>query len=218
VRIGWTAGGVESTQVVTLAEAEARVSFHVDRPPDWIAVDPEFDVLRRIHTAEIPPALSRVLGADSAVAIIAAGLDPALEEAYRAVALEWQKGNRLGIVQESDLPQGGAAPEVPAWYLGAGPRALAQVGALPRTARREGAWMVAGTDVPVGHGVVLAGTAPEHPERAWGMVEGSSPRQIAALGRKVPHYGKYGYLVFEEDRNVAKGSWEITASPLRATL
>ena len=37
---------------------------------------------------------------------------------------------------------------------------------------------------------------------------------VAAIARKVPHYSKYGYLVFEGDRNVEKGSWETGASPL----
>ena len=34
------------------------------------------------------------------------------------------------------------------------------------------------------------------------------------ISTKVPHYGKYSYLVFEHARNVAKGTWPVTQSPL----
>ena len=34
------------------------------------------------------------------------------------------------------------------------------------------------------------------------------------IGAKVPHYGKYSYLVFQGPRNRAKGIWDADASPL----
>jgi len=40
---------------------------------------------------------------------------------------------------------------------------------------------------------------------------------ISVLARKLPHYSKYGYLAFdtEEVRNVLKGQWSVSHSPLR---
>ena len=35
-----------------------------------------------------------------------------------------------------------------------------------------------------------------------------------AVSAKVPHYGKYSYLVFEGTRNRAKGTWDADSSPL----
>jgi hypothetical protein len=39
---------------------------------------------------------------------------------------------------------------------------------------------------------------------------------LPGLARKLPHYGKYGYLGFEgpEPTNVAKGEWLVARSPL----
>ena len=34
------------------------------------------------------------------------------------------------------------------------------------------------------------------------------------IGVKVPHYGKYSYLVFEGSRNRVKGTWDAASSPL----
>jgi hypothetical protein len=174
-------------------------------------------VLRRIHPAEIPPALSRTLGADSAVVVIASGLAPDLAGAYDALAREWAGGEKIAILREDALPTGFAAG-VPAWYLGLGPLARAQMAGLPSVRRDPQGWSLAGVSYPSGHGVVLAGGPADQPSRAWSLLDGTTADQIRALGRKVPHYGKYGYLVFEGDRNVAKGSWDVVASPLRASL
>jgi hypothetical protein len=34
------------------------------------------------------------------------------------------------------------------------------------------------------------------------------------VARKIPHYGKYSYLVFRGDRNREKGVWPVVSSPL----
>jgi hypothetical protein len=43
---------------------------------------------------------------------------------------------------------------------------------------------------------------------------------VPGLARKLPHYGKYGYLAFTgaEPENVAKGSWRPVGSPLERIL
>lgn len=41
-----------------------------------------------------------------------------------------------------------------------------------------------------------------------------SPSAAAAVGRKIPHYGKYGYLVFTDGENKSKGTWEPADSPV----
>lgn len=41
---------------------------------------------------------------------------------------------------------------------------------------------------------------------------------LPRLGQLIPHYGKYSYLVFEGSKNVAKGQWEVTDSPLKIDL
>jgi hypothetical protein len=38
--------------------------------------------------------------------------------------------------------------------------------------------------------------------------------EASVVARKIPHYGKYSYLVFQGGNNQAKGIWPVTASPL----
>jgi hypothetical protein len=63
--------------------------------------------------------------------------------------------------------------------------------------------------------VVLALPDPARDERAYGLVFPQDPEAATALGRKLPHYGRYGYLLFDGERNVDKGSWVVRSSPLR---
>jgi aminopeptidase N len=234
VRIGWangnltgspvgtaagrTAAAAETTQVIELSGGEAACVFKTRRAPDWVAVDPDFDVLRRIDPAEIPAAISRTLGADTAVAVVASGLSTEMAESYRKAARSWAEGTKLGIVSEDDLR--GKLPDVPAWLLGVGPlaRRLAaerrDPGTIPPSSPGAG-WKVAGTDQAPGRGIVIAGGIPP---RSWTLVEAPDADAAAAIARKMPHYGKYSYLVFDGGTNVAKGAWDVLDSPLRASL
>ena len=220
VCVGWSEPPGDTTVVMDLSEAAGDFSVHVRRRPAYIAVDPDFDVLRRIDPAEIPPALSRTLGADTAVVVIADGLPPELAAAYESLAVVWDAGAKLRLLHEADFGVAAAFPELPAWLFGLGPLAKRFVAGLGGDVCRapasgEAGWEVAGVRYPAGHGIVLAGGASTNP---WTLIDGTSASQIAAIGRKLPHYGKYSYLVFENGTNTAKGSWEVRTSPLRASL
>ena len=76
-------------------------------------------------------------------------------------------------------------------------------------------WIIAGSEQPAGRDAVIAGGTPAQP---WTLVDVAAADGIATVGRKIPHYGKYSYLLFEGGKNVAKGSWDVKSSPLRATF
>ena len=52
------------------------------------------------------------------------------------------------------------------------------------------------------------------------LVSIDNKEAVQGLARKLPHYGKYSYLVFEgtEPTNIAKGEWSSTNSPLIAKI
>ena len=56
------------------------------------------------------------------------------------------------------------------------------------------------------------------PEIPWTVVLPVEAAVVEALGRKLPHYGRYSYLVFDGDTNVSKGNWIVETSPLRLNL
>ena len=58
----------------------------------------------------------------------------------------------------------------------------------------------------------------EQPEIPWTVVLPADAAVVEALGRKLPHYGRYSYLVFDGETNVRKGNWIVETSPLRLNL
>jgi hypothetical protein len=77
-----------------------------------------------------------------------------------------------------------------------------------------------GTAVTAESSVVVTARQPDHPDAAIAFLATAKPKAIAGLGRKVPHYDRYSYLVFEGDepKNVAKGEWPVVGSPLSVLL
>ena len=238
VRVSFAGG--DSTWQVALAAGSLDWSVLVPAKPVRLAVDPDFDIARRIDRHEIPPSLSRTLGADTVAVVIASGLTPEIDAACRALAAEWAKGQALTVYEEAALANGWT-PRRAAWYLGLGPAARALVAGLPevRLTDREGlsggggatdrptsggrgsglsSWTIVGASCPDTCSVVLTGDFPGGGDASWALIAPSDPAGLAAVGVKVPHYGKYGYLVFRGASVVQKGSWAEIPSPLVVDL
>jgi hypothetical protein len=237
VRVSFAGG--DSTWQVPLAAGTLPWTAVVPGRPVRLAVDPDFEVARRIDRHEIPPSLSRTLGADTVAVVIASGLAPEIDAACRTLAAEWAKGQALTVYEEAALANGWT-PHRAAWYLGLGPAARLLVAGLPEVRladpERPGAggardrapiggggsglrsWVIAGVSCPDTCSVVLTGEYPGGGDASWTLIAPSDPAGLAAVGIKVPHYGKYGYLVFRGASVVQKGSWAEIPSPLVVDL
>jgi hypothetical protein len=117
----------------------------------------------------------------------------------------------------------GRAPEIKsvyAWLMGEGEtldRMLAGAG---------GQIEIAGDRVTIdgapyslaGRTLVCALRNPGEPSMGIGVVLSQDVTSLRAIAPRLPHYGSYSYLIFDKDKPVVKGVWEIGESPLRANL
>ena len=71
-----------------------------------------------------------------------------------------------------------------------------------------------------GRSLVAVARHPHNPDSVVIQVAASSEAAANALARKLPHYGKYSWLVFagDEATNEAKGEWPIGDTPLAGNL
>ncbi|MBN2492115.1 MAG: M20/M25/M40 family metallo-hydrolase [Planctomycetes bacterium] len=226
VPVGLVLEGRREAVVVRLEldDREAALETVVPARPLRVALDPEFDVFRRLDRREIPPTVGQLFGAERLVLIVPAGGDAALRDAYRAAAETWVRGlaGRPRIVSEDELDALPADSAV--WVLGSENRwrepvaaAVRDFGAgLDAAVVRFGAESVPRAD----HSFVFTAGHPEDPELAVGWIGADRPDALAGLARKLPHYGKYSWLGFAgaEPANVAKGEWPATGSPLMKDL
>jgi hypothetical protein len=188
--------------------------------PRSLRVDPDFDVMRWLHREEIPPVLSQTLGADTIAIIVASEGPPEILSAYRELAARWDAEKGVGVFADGEVSVDALA-SVTTWLFGettlagafsaAGPEGsdLARIG---ETLTGESAFP------PARHSLVATKRHPRDPERSWTWLHLASAGDADAIGRKIPHYGRYSYLFFDGAQNVGKGFWTIEASPLTAVF
>lgn len=206
--------GSNSTVSLSLSDATGSLELPAEPRIVTIEVDPDFEVMRRLDRAEIPSTLSETLGADSISFIIAEGLTPEVRAAYRTLADEWASGKPAEILEEPLL---GTRPKHATWFLGAGSTFREVLPSVPEANAPTGSdgWILGSDRAPGGAGVVIAGRSPWRADRSWSALLAVDAAAVKTLGSKVPHYGKYSYLVVENAKTTVKGVWKRTASPLR---
>ena len=81
-----------------------------------VDVDPEFNLFRRLHWAEIPPSLGNAFGAENVMIVLPTNTSAALKKRYGDLAKRWSTRDNFTVVKDSavgDLPKDGAV-----WVLG----------------------------------------------------------------------------------------------------
>jgi len=206
--------------------AGERLEWDWDLParPLRVDVDPEFDLMRRLHPEEIPPALSGVFGAPRIAVVLPAAAGERARSAYRALARSWGESGNVDLEilrddQLEELPRGRAV-----WVFGWENRLLDRLG--PALTAYGAALDGSGAQLPglalprEGNAVALGLRNPEEPSQGIGVFAADRPDLVPMLGRRLPHFHKYSYLAFEGEQstNTLQGRWPVVNSPLTIQL
>ncbi|MCF6360440.1 MAG: hypothetical protein L3J29_06720 [Cyclobacteriaceae bacterium] len=208
-------------KTVSMNKKEQQFSFNFDQKPLKIEVDPQFNIMRRLDRKEVPASLSQVYGSKQSALIIPATGEH--QEAYKELATTWKatqeaQGKTTEIILDADIE---AIPtDKSVWVLGYGNKfntndlqtSYASVFNAEKN-KKIG-------DLDKNGALVYAIPNPNNLAQSVGFVGAHSDASIKALARKLPHYGKYGYLGFEGDgaTNVLKGSLPALDSPLNVRI
>lgn len=205
-------------------EMDARIaafSTVLNARPARIAVDPRFDSFRTLAEGEATATLSNLFGAERGLILVPADAPAPLREAYQQLADAWQRGQPGWSVALDN-----AYAELPAdratWLLGWDNRWLSDLAELGTT---QGSFVVDRAQrrfrlLDDDHEDPIPVIATDRDGQPLGWIGASSAEAVAGLTRKLPHYGKYGYLLFEGSAptNVAKGQWPAGESSLSRWL
>jgi hypothetical protein len=209
---------------VRLDARRATVELELPARPLRLDIDPQFDVFRRLHRNEIPPAISQAMGAGQLLIVLPDAAPARLKSAYAALARGWQTGQpgRIEVVADNDLEQ--LPDDRSVWLFGWQNRfrsLLGQALADYDYADQATTVQIEGTTLNHDeHAVVVMGRRTSSPDHALGWLAAGQPAALPGLGRKLPHYGKYSYLAFtgEAPDNVLKGQWPVVHSPLSVAV
>jgi aminopeptidase N len=214
--------GREQAWQTTVRLDAKRTVIELDLParPLQLDVDPQFDIFRRLHRNEIPPAISQALGAERLLIVLPAGAPAKFRSGYETLAYGWQadQPGRIEVVVDNELESLPADRSV--WLLGWHNRfrpLLARALADYDYADLETIVQIAGTRLnEEEHDIVVMARRAGNTDHALGWLAAGQATSLPGLQRKLPHYGKYSYLAFtgEAPDNILKGQWPVVNSPL----
>lgn len=204
--------GHTETQWLDLNTAQQTFKLAYAQKPLAVAVDPNFELLRIPALDEVPAALNILYNAQPKTFVIArqvpAGMELAWEEAIAALSREDKPRTQY---DDAPLPEEGMVI-----LLGGDNAAL--TGLLERAKQpfklSETAYTLNSVNYTCGlHSLALTLNAGK---QQLVLLDATTPEALQQLINKLPHYGKYSYVLFNSvsGENVAKGQWEMTDSPL----
>ncbi len=205
-------------QNIGLQSMSKELSIQISGDPLSLSVDPDYHLFRRMDSLEIPPSLSMVLGDENEMIILPDKADSSFLEAYEELVGQINRTGKAEVRRADEVGQ--KELEENSIFIFGGPDENSAWSAIIDDPRYEidvleGSVVIAGASYPAQrHSFLSVLRSPHDPGRGIALFFGYDEDSVREAGRKLVHYGKYGYLVFEGGKNVAKGSWEVKDSPL----
>ena len=191
--------GEDTARVATITLDGERTTARLQFPgrPLRIDVDPAYDVLRYLDPSEQPPALNRLLGAPTLL-VLPSAADGDMREAWRSLADQWQRRYpQLEVGFDADLAAwpSGRNVIVAGWDNRLHDAASVRVARLDQALDRNGLRIHGEAFAAEDYAAVLVNSDVDG--ATTGFVGAATPRDVATLARKLPHYGSYGRLLFD---------------------
>lgn len=201
--------------------ATAPIEITLPDRPLALYVDPYFDTFRKLDPRETPPSISQIFGEPRIVAVLPASASAAVQDAYRDLLNGWRTAtHKIDIKLDSELRDVPAATSV--WILGRDNRLAPQLFSKQAGVTIVGDGLaIDGQQVPAAnHTAVTITRHPLSADKGVGWIVVHPLEALPGLGRKLPHYGRYSYVVFEgtEPANILSGEWRQADSPMRVDL
>ncbi|MFZ5906166.1 MAG: M20/M25/M40 family metallo-hydrolase [Nitrospirota bacterium] len=209
---------------VVLDKVSDEFTFRLPARPERLDVDPEYDLFRRLDRDETPPALSQALGSRRMLVILPASAEPVMLREYRNFAALFRASgpDEIEIRQDDEIAQIPAdrAVVVLGWDNRFARSMLEGLSSYGVSLSREKLAIREREFARKDHTFVFTARNPKDKNQILAFIATDLPRSLAGLGRKLPHYHKYSYLVFtgEEPENVGKDRWPLVDSPMTVFL
>ncbi len=209
---------------VELAQREKAYEMLVQDYPVQVQADPQYNLFRKLHYNEIPPSLSKIFGSQELMIVLPSHAEPGRLAYYTELGKMWADDTTKKFTVVSDKDVAALPKEKNIWIFGTENLFAGSV----RSALKDYDASLTSDSIRFEkasfkidkNSFVVTVRHPESPGSILVLLSSDSKDAVPGLARKLPHYGKYSYLVFEgtEPVNVAKGEWNAVNSPLSVTL
>jgi len=190
------------------ARANQYLETRIPGKPKAVLIDPYHDLFRRLDRREVPASIGQTYGAQTTTSVLPEKGSIELTQGYKTFS-KILGSNKT--VMDDQIPNPPAHSAL--WVFGKSNRMKNSL--QPTLKKYDVHWndqgiQVQGKHFPwKNHSFIFTIPNPAHPESSATWIVTHSPSSIPGLIRKLPHYSKYGFLVFSGDAptNVFKGIW-----------
>ncbi len=211
-------------EIVEMRDKEQHYNLIMDESPLRIDIDPEFDLFRSLNYNEIPPALSTAYGSEKVLIILPSNEEESTLNSYKTLAQKWldEKPDDYEIKidnEVNDIPS-----DKTVWIFGwdNSYKNIIKEGVVDYNLQlnENSVYVNKKSLVEENNSFVVSVRNPNNPEEVAVWLTIGNNNAVDGLIRKLPHYGKYSYLVFEGDEpaNIEKGQWDVVNSPLSKVI
>ncbi len=208
-------------QYVWLEKESQTYHLAVPAKPERLAVDPDFDLFRKLDRNEIPPTLSEIFAREKRVIVLPDQVSSTKAALYHRFAEMFSQAHRDTIPIKSPEQLRGEEKQDYSLYLLGTPAENSLWQQVrpefpPEVEMDQKEVRLNNSTVPGENQlVVLTLRDRENAERNVCLIALSDEASIGRVGTLLVHYGKYSYLVFENGRNKEKGVFSTPGSPLQ---
>ena len=207
-------------KTVSLNSRLKTYSLELDSKPTRLDIDPEFDLFRSLAIEETPPAFTKLFGSPRMAVVLPRQSEEKWRKAWEAFAGDL---SRMGPEQVEtywddeleNLPSDQAIT-ILGWENRFFRQVLNDLSGYPLQFHGEKIRLERSEYTRDGHALALAYRTTGGKSFARAFIGAEVIESLPGLGRKLPHYHKYSYLVFsgDEPQNQLKGRWPVTNSPM----
>jgi hypothetical protein len=203
----------ETTSTIAVSGQATFFELVCGGPPVKLMADPDYEIMRRLYPAEIPPTINSLKSSSSVLFVFSAQLDPRIQRTAETLALSLGLKNYASAA-ESEVNRKRLLDHDIVWVGFPRRKDLfekmpiqvtisAQSFTLNNAAYKDSADAFFGVFAhPIAENRVVALFMP------------LSAQDADIVAAKITHYGKYSYLAFQSGENRAKGIWPVESSPL----
>ncbi|KAA3617771.1 MAG: M20/M25/M40 family metallo-hydrolase [Calditrichaeota bacterium] len=211
-------------ETIKMNSKRQNIELSFEKEPLKVQVDPQFNIFRKLHFSEIPPALSKVFGSEKILFLLPSKASKEKQTQYKQLAEIWAKDptKQSTIMLDSELDE---IPEDQAvWVFGENNSYFKTIKNgfkdFDIEVKKESIRLGKTTLSKTNNSFIVSTRHPKNPNSVLVWLTIGNKDAGAGLARKLPHYGKYSYLAFEGDEpsNIAKGQWPAVHSPLMVSL
>ncbi len=203
---------------LTLKEKEHEYQIILKEKPIKLIVDPDYDIFRKLYPEEIPPSIATILGKNSIYVYFSQ------EFKNKKTYLEILKSNfpkkdffTLNSIEDaiSKISEG----KIVIFFQNSSENLNGKIKEISQQEVdiKDGNLLLKGRPYPImgnKKAVVIFKSKLSNNVPLCIFVDDGNEISFERVVGKIIHYGKYGYLIFEGEKNSLKGEWGTINSPL----